>query len=66
MSILLTGGAGYIGSHTAGELINAGYDVIVVDNYINSSPESIERVKELTEKDIISYFVDVCDKKSLL
>ena len=66
MTILLTGGAGYIGSHTALELINAGYDVIVVDSYINSSPESIERVKELTGKEIISYFVDVCDKKSLL
>lgn len=44
-TVLLAGGAGYIGSHTAVELLNAGYNVVVVDNYCNSSPESIARVE---------------------
>lgn len=48
MAILVTGGAGYIGSHTAVELLNAGYEIITIDNFSNSSPESLERVRELT------------------
>ena len=48
MTILVTGGAGYIGTHTDVELLNKGYDVVVVDNLSNSSPKAIERVKEIT------------------
>ena len=47
-TVLLAGGAGYIGSHTAVELLNAGYDVVVADNYSNSSPEAIRRVEKIT------------------
>ena len=48
MALLVTGGAGYIGSHTVVELLNAGYDVVVVDNLSNSSEESIRRIEEIT------------------
>lgn len=65
MAILLTGGAGYIGSHTCVELLNAGYDVIVVDNLNNSSKESLERVKKITEKEVKFYEADVCDYDAL-
>lgn len=64
-TILLAGGAGYIGTHTAVELLNAGYDVIVVDNYSNSSPEVINRIKRITGKMIAAYEVDVKDTKAL-
>ena len=60
-TILLAGGAGYIGSHTAVELLTAGYDVIVVDNYANSSPESIARVEQITGKSVKLYEADVSD-----
>lgn len=60
-TILLAGGAGYIGSHTAVELLNAGYDVIVADNYANSSPESIRRVEKITGKSVKLYEADVSD-----
>ena len=59
--ILLTGGAGYIGAHTCVELLNAGYDIVVVDNYYNSPPESLKRVTELTGKQFSIYEADVCD-----
>ncbi len=62
MKVLLTGGAGYIGAHTAVELLGAGYDIVVADNYANSSPESMARVKQLTGKDFPIYEVDACDK----
>ncbi len=65
MAILLTGGAGYIGSHTCVEMLNAGYDVIVVDNLNNSSRESLNRVKTITGKDVKFYENDVCDKDAL-
>lgn len=58
-TVLLAGGAGYIGSHTAVELLNAGYDVIVADNYSNSSPESIRRVEQITGKHIQLYEADI-------
>ena len=62
MAILVTGGAGFIGSHTAVEFLNAGYEIIVVDNYCNSSPKSIERVKEITGKDFKFYEIDLRDR----
>ena len=51
-TILVTGGAGFIGSHTCVELINAGYEPIILDNLCNSKSESIKRIKEITGKDI--------------
>lgn len=65
MSILVTGGAGYIGSHTCVETLKAGYDVVVVDNLSNSSAEAINRVKKITGKSIKFYEADVCDKSVL-
>ena len=64
-AILVTGGAGFIGSHACVELINAGYDVVVVDNLVNSHEESLERVKKITGKRPLFYNVDVCDEKAL-
>ena len=61
MNVLLTGGAGYIGTHTCIELINAGHTVVVADNFSNSSPKAIERVEEITGKKIPLYNIDVCD-----
>ena len=52
MSILVTGGAGFIGSHTCVELLNNGYDVVVYDNLYNSSEKSLERVREITGKEL--------------
>jgi UDP-glucose 4-epimerase len=66
MKILVTGGAGYIASHTDLELLNVGYDVVVIDNLCNSSPESIKRVEKLTGKNIKFYENDIRDKDVLL
>ncbi len=65
MSILITGGAGFIGSHTAVEFLNAGYDIVIADNYCNSSPKALERIKEITGRDFRAYEVDLCDKAAL-
>ena len=65
MAILLTGGAGYIGSHTAVELLSAGYEVIIVDDFSNSNPKVMDRLKEITGKDIPLYEADVADKEAL-
>lgn len=65
MNVLLTGGAGYIGTHTCIELINAGHTVVVADNFSNSSPKAIERVEEITGKKIPLYNIDVCDAEAL-
>ncbi|MBE6734439.1 MAG: UDP-glucose 4-epimerase GalE [Ruminococcaceae bacterium] len=65
MSILITGGAGFIGSHTCVEMLTAGYDVIVADNLYNSSIEALRRVEEITNKKVKLYEVDVCDKYAL-
>ena len=61
MNILVTGGAGYIGSHTCVELLNAGFGVVIVDNYYNSSPKVLDRIKELTGKDFKFYECDIRD-----
>ena len=63
--ILITGGAGYIGSHTAVELLNAGYEVVIYDNLCNSSMESLNRVKELTGKELSFYEGDIRDAAKL-
>jgi len=65
MKILVTGGAGYIGSHTCVELLNSGYEVIVVDNLCNSSRESLNRVKTITGKAVSFYKQDILDEASL-
>lgn len=65
MSILVTGGTGYIGSHTVVELINKGYDVVIVDNLSNSKYEVTNRIKTITNKAVDFYQIDVCDKASL-
>ena len=65
MAILVTGGAGYIGSHTMVEFLSAGRELVVVDNFMNSKPESLRRVKELTGKDFRFYEVDLLDKEAL-
>ena len=65
MSILVTGGAGFIGSHTCVELLNAGYDVAVVDNLYNASEKALERVKKITGKDLRFYKADIRDREGL-
>ena len=65
MNILLTGGAGFIATHTCVELIQAGHDVVVVDNYVNSHPVALKRVEEIVGKSIKAYEADVCDKDAM-
>lgn len=65
MSILVTGGAGYIGSHTVVELQNAGYDVVVMDNLSNASEKSLDRVTQITGKPVKFYKADILDRESL-
>lgn len=65
MAILVTGGAGFIGTHTDVELLNAGYEIIVVDNFYNASPKALERVKELTGKDFKTYECDIRDSEKM-
>jgi UDP-glucose 4-epimerase len=65
MAILVTGGAGYIGSHTCLELLNNGYDLVVVDNLSNSKKESLDRVHEITGKYIEFYNIDLLDREKL-
>lgn len=64
-TILVTGGAGYIGSHTCVELLEAGYDVVVVDNLCNSSKESLKRVEQITGKCLKFYEADIADRKAM-
>ena len=65
MSILVAGGAGYIGSHTCVELLEAGYEVVVVDNLYNASEESLKRVEKITGKTVTFYEADILDKEAL-
>ncbi len=65
MSILVTGGAGFIGSHTVVELLESGEDIVIVDNFSNSSPDILEKIKEITHKDFKFYEVDLLDEENL-
>ena len=65
MNVLVTGGAGYIGSHTCVELLNRGYGVVVIDNLVNSNPKAIERVEAITGKKVAFYENDVRDRAAL-
>ena len=65
MTVLVTGGAGYIGSHTCVELLDRGFDIVVVDNLVNSNVKSLDRVKEITGKDFPYYELDIRDKAAL-
>ena len=65
MRVLLTGGAGYIGSHTCVELLDNGYDVVIADNFDNSSEKVIDRIKQITGKEVVVYNIDVADKVAL-
>ena len=65
MAILITGGCGYIGSHTAIEMTKAGYDVVILDNYYNSKPEALRRTRELAGKDFPFYECDIRDAEGL-
>lgn len=65
MAILVTGGAGFIGSHTCVELLNAGYDVVIADNLYNASEKAVDRVKQITGKDLKFYKADIRDKEAM-
>lgn len=65
MSILVTGGAGYIGSHTCVELLAAGYDIVVVDNFVNSKPEALDKIRAISGKDFKFYEADLRDRAAM-
>ena len=65
MSILVTGGAGFIGSHTTVELLKAGREIVMIDNFSNSKPEVLEQIKKITGKDFKFYEIDYLDRKAL-
>ena len=65
MSILVTGGAGFIGSHTCVELLDAGYEVVVVDNLYNASRKSMDRIEQITGKKPTFYEADILDREAL-
>lgn len=63
--ILITGGAGFIGSHTCVELLNAGYEVVILDNFCNSKPEAVKRIEKITGKSVKLYEADLLDKDAV-
>ena len=65
MTVLVTGGAGYIGSHTCVELLEKGFDVVIIDNLVNSSAKAVERIEEITGKSVTFYQEDVRNRAAL-
>ena len=65
MSILVTGGAGYIGSHTCVELLNAGFDIVIADNMSNAKPQALDAIRKITGRDFRFYQIDICDRAAL-
>jgi len=65
MAVLITGGAGFIGSHTCVELLNAGYEIIILDNFINAKPEVINKIKQITQRDIRFYKADLLHRSDV-
>ena len=65
MSILVTGGAGYIGSHTSVELLESGYDIVILDNFLNSKPEALNRIRKITGQDFKFYEADLLDRNAI-
>ena len=65
MKILVTGGTGYIGSHTVVELLNNGYEVVIIDNLYNSKINVIDKIEKITGKSVVFYEGDVCDRMLL-
>jgi len=65
MKILVTGGNGYIGSHTCVELLESGYEVVVLDNFSNSKKENLDKIKQITNKDFAFYEGDMIDRSVL-
>ena len=65
MAILVTGGAGYIGSHTVVELLNSGREVVIIDNFSNSKKEVLDKIREITKKDFKFYEINYLDRKAL-
>ena len=62
MKILVTGGCGFIGSHTTVELLERNYEVVIIDNFSNSKPDALDKIKQITNKEVAFYEGDVCDK----
>ncbi|MEG0754311.1 MAG: SDR family NAD(P)-dependent oxidoreductase, partial [Angelakisella sp.] len=65
MAILVTGGAGYIGSHTCVELLAEGYDVVIMDNFINSKPDALDKIRTISGKDFKFYEADMRDAAAM-
>ena len=65
MKVLVTGGAGYIGSHTSAALLESGYDVVIADNFYNSSADVIDKIEKITGKRLSVYECDICNKSAL-